>query len=399
MGKNKAAAEKKLKKAAKEAVASGREIKRERNDLKRKANQVPDRLVSFKTIHYLDEPDVENLDAIRKSLIEKLQATQRVNERFKRDLVRLNGTQKMINQLLEAQAQTHTQMMRDQQAHQEQQLILHQQLQDAMNQLASQQPVEQQRDTERRVEGLSMPAYHGHLNESIGLYIHRMRKDPPPAPPESNESADMEVDNINVRKARKKDRSKLRCFNCQGFGHFAAACQKPKKKISGDGPPGKQNNLEVEEAPSDKDVEYITFGAMEENGAEGVAVSKAQVGRSPESGRAPLMIKSGVINGKVVKILIDSGATNSLCRVGLGKHVIRSKAVRISGYDGLMSPLTETRELKETVQIGTFTFHDTQLTEWDLKDKAFDVILGQPWFKKHNPWMSMRRLLNHQDGS
>ncbi|RLO00903.1 hypothetical protein DYB28_009126 [Aphanomyces astaci] len=122
MGKNKAAAEKKLKKAAKEAVASGRKIKRERNDLKRKANQ-----------------------------------------------------QKMINQLLEAQAQTHTQMMRDQQVHQEQQLILHQQLQDAMNQLASQQPVEQQRDTERRVEGLSMPAYHGHLNESIGLFIHRVK--------------------------------------------------------------------------------------------------------------------------------------------------------------------------------------------------------------------------------
>ncbi|KAF0757267.1 hypothetical protein AaE_004326, partial [Aphanomyces astaci] len=167
----------------------------------------------------------------------------------------------------------------------------------------------------------------------------------------------------NVRKARKKDCSKLRCFNCQGFGHFAAACQKPKKKISGDGPPDKQNNLEVEEAPSDKDVEYITFGAMEENGAEGVAVSKAQVGRSPESGRAPLMIKSGVMNGKVVKILIDSGASNSLCRVGLGKHVIRSKAICISGYDGLMSLLTETREMKETVQIGTFTFHDTQLTD------------------------------------
>ncbi|KAF0776236.1 hypothetical protein AaE_000064 [Aphanomyces astaci] len=103
------------------------------------------------------------------------------------------------------------------------------------------------------------------------------------------------------------------------------------------------------------------------------------------------MIKSGVISGKIVKILIDSGATNSLCRVGLGKHVIRSKAVHISGYDGLMSPLTETRELKETVQIGSFTFHDTQLTEWDLKDKAFDVILGQPWFKKHNPVIDWRK--------
>ncbi|RHY84530.1 hypothetical protein DYB26_005039 [Aphanomyces astaci] len=32
---------------------------------------------------------------------------------------------------------------------------------------------------------------------------------------------------------------------------------------------------EVEEAPSDEDVEYFTFGAMEENGAEGIAVSKA----------------------------------------------------------------------------------------------------------------------------
>ncbi|KAF0758224.1 hypothetical protein AaE_004008, partial [Aphanomyces astaci] len=44
-----------------------------------------------------------------------------------------------------------------------------------MNQLASQQPVDQQRDTEQRVQGLSMPAYHGHLNESIGLYIHRVK--------------------------------------------------------------------------------------------------------------------------------------------------------------------------------------------------------------------------------
>ncbi|ETV66444.1 hypothetical protein H257_17112 [Aphanomyces astaci] len=347
-----------------------------------------------------------------------------MEEAFVRMMGAMEQQQKMINQLLEAQAQTHTQMMRDQQAHQEQQLLLHQQLQDAMNQLANQQPVEQQRDTERRVEGLSMPAYHGHLNESIGLYIHRvktffMAKN---LNYEQNEVVEarclaMVVANLQGQAAawyqelasrrvnggfrtlvdfeqalpRKKDRSKLRCFNCQGFGHFAAACQKPKKKISGDGPPGKQNNLEVEEAPSDQDVEYITFGAMEENGAEGVAVSKAQVGRSQESGRAPLMIKSGIINGKVVNILIDSGATNSLCRVGLGKNVIRSKAVRISGYDGLMSPLTETRELKETVQIGTFTFHDTQLTEWDLKDKAFDVILGQPWFKKHNPVIDWRK--------
>ncbi|RHZ34653.1 hypothetical protein DYB26_012246, partial [Aphanomyces astaci] len=205
--------------------------------------------------------------------------------------VSMEQQQKMINQLLEAQAQTHTQMMRDQQVHQEQQLILHQQLQDAMNQLASQQPVEQQRDTERRVEGLSMHAYHGHLNESIGLFIHRVK-------------TFFMAKNLNYEQNEVVEARCLAMVVANLQGQSAAWYQKA---------------------------------------------------------------------------------------LGLDKHVIRSKAVRISGYDGLMSPLTETRELKETVQIGTFTFHDTQLTEWDLKDKAFDVIQGQPWFKKHNPVIDWRK--------
>ncbi|KAF0704041.1 hypothetical protein AaE_015139 [Aphanomyces astaci] len=226
-----------------------------------------------------------------------------MEEAFVRMMGAMEQQQKMINQLLEAQAQTHTQMMTDQQAHQEQQLILHQQLQDAMNQLASQQPVEQQRDTERR---------------HWGLYIHRVKT------------------------------------------FFMA------------------KNLNYEQ----NEVVEARCLAMVVANIQGQAAAWTFV---------VLMIKSGVMNGKVVKILIDSGATNSLCRVGLGKHVILSKAVRISGYDGLMSPLTETRELKETVQIGTFMFHDTQLTEWDLKDKAFDIILGQPWFNKHNPVIDWRK--------
>lgn len=27
-----------------------------------------------------------------------------------------------------------------------------------------------------------------------------------------------------------RDKSRVRCFNCQGFGHYAAECKKPKKE-------------------------------------------------------------------------------------------------------------------------------------------------------------------------
>ncbi|KAF0688193.1 Aste57867_20176 [Aphanomyces stellatus] len=97
------------------------------------------------------------------------------------------------------------------------------------------------------------------------------------------------------------------------------------------------------------------------------------------------MIKPGVMNGKPVKVLIDSEATNSLCRLSLGKHVVRTKTVRLAGYDGAMWEPTRTREVKENVAIDVFFFKDTPMIEWDWKEKDFNVILGQPWFQQHNP--------------
>ncbi|RHZ38899.1 hypothetical protein DYB26_011364, partial [Aphanomyces astaci] len=84
----------------------------------------------------------------------------------------------MIQQLLEAQTQAQAQALANQQAQQENQLKAQQDMQTALLQCVSSngdQGRSQLRDTERRVEGLSMPAYHGHLNESIGLYIHRVK--------------------------------------------------------------------------------------------------------------------------------------------------------------------------------------------------------------------------------
>ncbi|KAF0710503.1 hypothetical protein AaE_012492 [Aphanomyces astaci] len=81
------------------------------------------------------------------------------------------------------------------------------------------------------------------------------------------------------------------------------------------------------------------------------------------------MLKSGVMNGKDVKVLLDSGVTHSLCRVGLGTNVIRNKSVRIAAYDNVWSPITNTREVMETIKVDKFSFKDTVMTERDLKDK------------------------------
>ncbi|RHY25707.1 hypothetical protein DYB32_008150 [Aphanomyces invadans] len=90
MGKNKAREVKNFKKAERAAVASGKEIQRNNNVLKRKESSQVCK-VNFNSIHYLDQPDCENLDAIRTSLIEKIQAAKRVSERFRRDLERINS--------------------------------------------------------------------------------------------------------------------------------------------------------------------------------------------------------------------------------------------------------------------------------------------------------------------
>ncbi|KAH9103704.1 hypothetical protein AeMF1_020028 [Aphanomyces euteiches] len=210
----------------------------------------------------------------------------------------------------------------------------------------------------------------------------------PPQREKAREPDDMEVDNVNVRGDRRpRDNSNTRCFNCNEMGHIARRCKKPKRRISGQAP-SRQSNIEVhDEEVTDEDVEYMTFGHYDASEAEEEIEPQSE---KPLVVDTSLMIKSGVMNGKVVKILIDSGATNSLCRTGLGKHVVRSKSVRISGYDGTLSPTTMTREVKETICFDFFTFKDTVMLEWDLKDKQFDVILGQPWFRQHNPVIDWR---------
>ncbi len=98
-----------------------------------------------------------------------------------------------------------------------------------------------------------------------------------------------------------------------------------------------------------------------------------------------LMIKDGIVNGQNVKILIDSGASNTICRSGLGENVVEEKPIRISGFDGKPSKEPNAKFYEETLEVDGYMYKETPMIEWNITDKDFDFILGQPWFRKHNP--------------
>ncbi|RHY27428.1 hypothetical protein DYB32_006782 [Aphanomyces invadans] len=81
------------------------------------------------------------------------------------------------------------------------------------------------------------------------------------------------------------------------------------------------------------------------------------------------------MNGNVVHVMIDCGATTSLCRVGMGSCVVRETTVRIAGYDNVVSD--RTREVTETLIMDNKLFDNVTMIEWDLKDKEFEVILEE----------------------
>jgi len=103
-----------------------------------------------------------------------------------------------------------------------------------------------------------------------------------------------------------------------------------------------------------------------------------------------LMNVAGTICDKPVRILVDSGATNNLCRQNLSSNVVAMKKVSIQGFDGRSTPQQSVNEISATIKFDGWTFTDQKFTEWDLGSKKFDVILGKPWFYQYNPTIDWR---------
>ncbi|KAF0747206.1 hypothetical protein AaE_007818 [Aphanomyces astaci] len=161
--------------------------------------------------------------------------------------------------------------------------------------------------------------------------------------------------------------------------------------------PSRQQNAQVTEVnsnteDSEDDVEEVILGnnmdlAQQDSAEEeSLNINTAQQASQVPTHENKLMIVHGALDSASVRILIDSGASNLLCRPGLAKTVIRSKEVQAEGFDVLWHQESEGNLI---------------LTEWDLGKKDFDVILGKPWFFRYNPaigWCT-HQILNRVNSS
>src|SRR5262249_13393449 len=132
---------------------------------------------------------------------------------------------------------------------------------------------------------------------------------------------------------------------CGRTGHYSAQCRQPRKNQQSNRPAprhhnGKsyqgyrshpkssnqvrQNNMEVVQVEAQEVEEVEIFTADEP-----IAVESSEPVSKPSH---ELMTMPGKINGNPVIILIDSGATNNLCRPNLSTNIVARKEVSIQGF-------------------------------------------------------------------
>ncbi|RLO03242.1 hypothetical protein DYB28_013122, partial [Aphanomyces astaci] len=119
--------------------------------------------------------------------------------------------------------------------------------------------------------------------------------------------------------------------------------------------PSRQHNAQVTEVNSDtedseNDVEEVTLGnnmdlAQQDSAEEeSLNINTAQQASQVTMRENKLMIVHGALDSASVRILIDSGASNLLCRPGLAKTVVRSKEVQGEGFAGHMDTALASRK-------------------------------------------------------
>ncbi|ETV66227.1 hypothetical protein H257_17269 [Aphanomyces astaci] len=246
-------------------------------------------------------------------------------------------------------------------------------------------------------------------------FNNRLQGNRPPNayPPSQHQDDDMEVDNAQVQ--HRGQRQVDPCYNCGRMGHRISDCRSQPRNNQGRSQaqpqrnnisrhanrpqrpqrntPSRQHNAQVTEVNSDTedsedDVEEVILGnnmglAQQDSAEESLNINTAQQAVPAQENK--LMIVHGALDNTSVRILIDSIASNLLCRPGLAKTVIRSEEVQAEGLDGHCSGIKKVKEISDTLCFGQWTFLDLILTEWDLGKKDFDVIVGKPLLFYFNP--------------
>ncbi|GMF34374.1 unnamed protein product [Phytophthora fragariaefolia] len=98
------------------------------------------------------------------------------------------------------------------------------------------------------------------------------------------------------------------------------------------------------------------------------------------SSKRELLRFEGLMNGQVVRVLIDSGAERNIVRPGLAQHYVDAAKVTAEPFDGSTTPARMAQCCCESL---SRSFKDVSLIEWEVSENQ-DVILGHPWLVQFN---------------
>ncbi|GMF24400.1 unnamed protein product [Phytophthora fragariaefolia] len=102
-----------------------------------------------------------------------------------------------------------------------------------------------------------------------------------------------------------------------------------------------------------------------------------------------LLVKSRTVNGRCVKVLLDSGAGHNVIRKGLATPVVRRKKAVEERFDGSVTSPQWLNKVQADMTLEGFVLNDTFFSEWD-SPVTHDIVLGKPWFSRFNTVIDWR---------
>nr|CCA20401.1 H0624F09.1 putative [Albugo laibachii Nc14] len=199
----------------------------------------------------------------------------------------------------------------------------------------------------------------------------------------------MEIDNVRMMSRDECLRQRL-CFNCNKPGHQASVCRTKRRqgKVTESRPA--QDYRSQQHTQRDRRTSPMVehnLATMEEL-EQPIVYDNAEFNAVELDRKSNLYVVNGRLDGKDVRILIDSGALINLIKRGIAKTIMKTEIVEDQGFDGRQTK-KQFQEVEASYEVQGKKFDDMLFTEWDLPN-THDAIFCQPWFIQHNPIIDWR---------